>query len=350
MLTAIVATLALATLLALALVAVRRFGRFARITERAERVATEDFGVKLGAFHHGELGNRLVRAIAGMSARHRAVLAELAAAADALEAAGGKVRESATAERALATRQATRVAGVGASAEELSRAASVAEVHAKGVVERAGETGASVERGLAAVLESDAAVAELRGDVERMARTLQALAERGTLVDAVVVTANEVADQSHVLSLNATLEATRAGESGRGFAVVADQMRALADRSRAEMTRARSLLGDFENVGAESAALVAQGRARAAEAAERAARARAAIEELAGAVAASSQAAHDIASTSREQGSAIANIVDAVGEARGEATKRASSATAIIDEVSEELARAAARLRSLAGR
>jgi methyl-accepting chemotaxis protein len=352
MLSAAVATLALASLaalVALAVISVQRLGRFARIAARAERAAAEDFGATLGASRDREAGKRLVRALAAMSARHRAVLAELAAAADALEAAGGKVRASATTERALAERQGKRVAGVAASAEELSRAASVAEVHAKGVVDRAGEAGASVERGLAAVLQSDGAVAELRGDVERMARTLQALAERGALVEGVVAAANDVADQAHVLSLNATLEAAVAGEHGRGFGVVAGEMRALAERSRAEMAHARSLLGEFQAVGAESAQVVAQGRARAAGAAERAALARASIEELAGAVAASSQAAHDIAGASREQGVAIANIVDAVVEARGEATKRASSATATIDEVAQQIGRAAARLRGLVG-
>lgn len=84
-----------------------------------------------------------------------------------------------------------------------------------------------------------------RGDLDRMEATMQDLSaatnsvagklavisERARNIGAVVVTIQRVADRTHLLSLNAAIEAEKAGEYGRGFSVVAREIRRLADQT-----------------------------------------------------------------------------------------------------------------------
>jgi methyl-accepting chemotaxis protein len=71
---------------------------------------------------------------------------------------------------------------------------------------------------------------------ETMEQQIHRLTERIDKIDEIAGTIREIADQTNLLSLNASIEAARAGEHGRGFAVVADEVKKLADRT-AEATK-----------------------------------------------------------------------------------------------------------------
>ena len=140
-----------------------------------------------------------------------------------------------------ASRQQEEVAhGFGASSAEI--AAAVRQITATG-----SELLKKMEQLASAASESSRLATEGREGLQAMGQTMHELAsatggvaqrlaainEKASSINAIVDTITKVADQTNLLSVNAAIEAEKAGESGRGFLVVAREIRRLADQTAA---------------------------------------------------------------------------------------------------------------------
>ncbi|HEY0792664.1 MAG TPA: methyl-accepting chemotaxis protein [Chthoniobacterales bacterium] len=96
------------------------------------------------------------------------------------------------------------------------------------VAEQTSDLAGNGQTGLTRMEATMRQVAEASGVISA---NLAALNEKATNINQVVTTITKVADQTNLLSLNAAIEAERAGEYGRGFVVVATEIRRLADQT-----------------------------------------------------------------------------------------------------------------------
>ena len=102
----------------------------------------------------------------------------------------------------------------------------------------------NADSSLAAARAGGMAVEASLETIQRAIDATSLLEERTSRIEEVVALIGDVADQTELLSLNASIEAARAGEAGRGFTVVAQQVRKLADRS----ARSASEIADLAQI------------------------------------------------------------------------------------------------------
>jgi methyl-accepting chemotaxis protein len=73
-----------------------------------------------------------------------------------------------------------------------------------------------------------------------------ALSEKTQAIGEIISTVNDLAEQSHLLALNAAIKAAAAGEQGLSFSVIAGEVKNLADQSREATIQVRVILGDIQ--------------------------------------------------------------------------------------------------------
>jgi twitching motility protein PilJ len=99
---------------------------------------------------------------------------------------------------------------------------------------------------------------QIRGQIQETSKRIKRLGESSQEIGDIVSLINDIADQTNILSLNAAIQASMAGDAGRGFAVVADEVQRLAERSGAAAKQITALVQTIQSDTNEAVISMAQ--------------------------------------------------------------------------------------------
>lgn len=280
---------------------------------------------------------RLVRNFRGTIKRIDAAARELQSASmdmsQTSDEAGGAIGEVAQAIGAISEGAAHQVELVGRSAahiDAIERSVRDAHEHVDEVRRQTADAGALADAGLnrAAAVESSMAIT--RDAAYATAATVRELGERSQDIDQIVQAIAEIANQTNMLALNASIEAARAGDQGRGFANVAEEVRVLAEDAQRAVAQIGEVVGEIGRQTAGAVEAMESGIARVEDSTETMAASRQIFTEISASI-------HGLGERSAEIGELTGEIVKSAERARqhvGEVAAVAEQSSASTEEVS----------------
>ena len=191
--------------------------------------------------------NMMASEIARVLGDIREIAQQVAEAATLVQEQGGKVTSLAASERRIVEDTMVKLDHASKSMSQVAKLAIACN-------ETAAKASLSTQDALETVTKTANGMNDIRETIAETEKRIKRLGERSQEINGVVEIINNIAERTHVLALNASMQAAAAGDAGRGFAVVADEVQRLAESSRQSTSE---IAGLVRNIQAETAETMA---------------------------------------------------------------------------------------------
>jgi len=268
----------------------------------------------------------------GAAVRHmQSSSAELQSAATQ-QASGA--RESSTAMNEITTTISELLATSRQIAESAQRVAHVAE-----------ETSSAARAGDKTAQKTHESVNGIRRQVDLIVTHMLDLGKKSQQIGGILEIINELAEQTNILAINATIEAAGAGDAGKRFAVVAEEIRKLADRVGGSTKEIRTLIEEIR-AAVNTTVMATEGGTKVVDfGAKQFVEVTAALNQISGLLETTTQAAREIELSTKQQATAVeqvnlavSNVAKAAQETEASTTQTLQTATQL-SGLSRELTR-----------
>jgi len=201
-----------------------------RAVDLARQVAAGNLRATVPGGMRDETG-LLLEALQTMAGDLRSLIGRVQSATAAVTGAVSSLQTTAASQEEVVTRLGESTTQTVSAVEEITVTGKELARTMDTVNEMAGHSGAMAIEGRENLASMDTTMRQLAESTASFGARLAEINERAKTINLAVTTIAKVADQTNLLSINAAIEAEKAGESGRGFLVIAREIRRLADQT-----------------------------------------------------------------------------------------------------------------------
>ncbi len=298
---------------------------------RAEVTVTEDFT--------GAIADAINFAIIQL----RELVARIVDTAENVSSSADDSRTTVVQLTELSEHQAQEIAAASAAINEM--AITIDQVSAN-AVESAGVADRSVSiasKGAEVVRSTISGMDRIREQIQDTAKRIKRLGESSQEIGDIVSLINDIADQTNILSLNAAIQASMAGDAGRGFAVVADEVQRLAERSAGATKQIAALVKTIQTDTNEAVSSMEQTTAEVVSGASLTQNAGVALSEIETVSSSLAELIQDISTAARHQSttaghvSKTMNVIQDITTQTQDGTSRTASSVGKLTDMAVEL-------------
>jgi methyl-accepting chemotaxis protein len=225
----------------------------------AEQVADGNLTVQLSEDPHSDEVAVLLRSLGAMVSVLRAQIREVLQGIAVLTSSASELAATSTQFASASTETASSVSQTTATVEEVKQTSRVASERAQEVADRAQYTVQVSQKGQDAVGATVGGIQHIRQQMTFIAESVVSLSEQNRAISDIISSVDDLAEQSNLLAVNASIEAAKAGEHGKGFSVVAREVKNLAEQSRQATRQVRAILNDIQKATGATVMATEQG-------------------------------------------------------------------------------------------
>jgi len=262
---------------------------------------------------------------------------DIGAAINHIRSSSAELQSAANQQVTSAREQATSMNEISTTVSELLATARQIAGSSQRVAHISDETAGAAKTGDQTVRVAHESIAGIKQQVDHVVTHMLDLGKKSQQIGTVVDIINELAEQTNILSINASIEAAGAGETGRRFAVVADEIRKLAERTGGSTREIAALIEEIRSA-VNATVMATEGGAKAVDAGARQfGEVTSAFDHIVKLVSTSTDAAREIELSTKQQTTAVEQVNLAIVNA-AQATKEAEASSAQTLQTAGQLA------------
>jgi methyl-accepting chemotaxis protein len=265
----------------------------------------------------------------------RALTEQVGSSVGRVQSSSSELQAAASMQATGAKQQATAMSEITTTMTELMATSRQISESAQRVSQVAQQATASARTGDATVDRGNDAIVGTRRQIDLVVGHMLDLGKKSQQIGAVLEIVSELAEQTNILAINATIEASGAGDAGKRFAVVAGEIRKLADRVAGSTKEIRSLIDDVRGAVNTTVMTTETGSKAVDSVANQFADVATAFRQIATLVATTWEAAREIELSTKQQATAVEQVNVAISSVSQTTRESEASSAQTLQTVSQ---------------